>query len=182
MIDTIKNFKLKDFFQQDVKTINEYVLLLQWVEPIPTKNDIFYMKLRDVDFIKSNLGEGDEALIEIIARVQGIENDDVLEMEITKFFGLLNDVKKQIERINHAENVSLSETHPNIKWETVNGSERMAKFGIFNTLDNLAGGDILKYDKIMDITYADVFTKLLMDKTRNDLNIEMSKIKTKENV
>ena len=67
----------------------------------------------------------------------------------------------------------------NVKWETVDGSARMAKFGIYNTLESLSGGDALKYKKYMEMEYSEVFTILLMRKTASDLQTEMNKIKTK---
>jgi len=178
-MNEIKNYKLKDFVIQDEQTIIDYVNLLQYVEPIPTTKEVFHLKLKHVDFIKEALTDNNDLmLIKIIALVQGITEIKVFEMPITLFFGLLNSVKEQIKIIAKAEQNTLASDIPNMKWESVNGSERMNKFGIYNVLDNLADGDILKYESILNLSYADVFTKLRMNKVKEDLTNEMNKIKT----
>jgi len=176
----IYNYKLKEFLNQEKDVIIEYINVFKYLKPIPTENDIYYLRLKDVDFIKTNIGSGDnDAIIKIISMVQGIKKKEVYELEILEFFGLVNSVKEQIKVIVDNEINHLSDSIPNLKWEAVRGSERLQKFGIYNTLDNLSGGDILKYKSIMKLNYADVFVKLLMDKTKNELNNEMSKTKTK---
>ncbi|WP_431137468.1 hypothetical protein [Psychroserpens mesophilus] len=202
-MEEIKNYKLKDFLKQPTELILEYVEILRLLKPIETKYDIYNLKLKEVEFIKENLNlTNDETIIEIISMVQGYEDyvtpkwltkilpskvvqylnakkkRKVLNLRITEFFGLLNNVKNQLEQISKAEASSLTSEHTNIKWEQVNGSERLQKFGIYNTLDALADGDILKYDAIMNLEYSEVFTKLLMNKTNSDLQHEMQNIKT----
>ena len=59
----------------------------------------------------------------------------------------------------------------------VEGSQRMSKFGIYNTLENLSGGDILKYKEIKNLKYSEVFMVLLMKKTASDIRADMAKIK-----
>jgi hypothetical protein len=182
ILTEIKNYKLVDFFKQPLELILDYVDILQHIEPVPTKNEVFHLKLKDVEFIKENiLSDDDEALVEIIALVQGMEIKEMMKMEVVEFFGLFNSVKEQLITINKAEASSLVSTNTNFKWEAVNGSERLSKFGIYNTLETLSGGDILKWNQIMEIPYSDVFTKLLMNKTNNDLQEEMNQIKELKN-
>ncbi|WP_339875200.1 hypothetical protein [Olleya marilimosa] len=179
-MEQITNYKLKDFFKQDITLIQDYINILQHLEPVPTKNEVFHLKLKEVEFIKNNLSnDDDEALFEILAMVQGVKESQILNTGIIEIFGLINSVKEQLERIQKAEASSLVSDNTNIKWETVNGSERMAKFGIYNTLDALSDGDILKWDAILELKFSDVFMKLLLNKTKNDLESEMNNIKTK---
>lgn len=175
----INNYTLSEFFKQDLNLINDYVNILQYVNPKKTHQDIFYMKLKDVEFIKQNINSvEDKPLVEIISKVQNIKESQVMNISILDFFGLMNSIKEQLEVINQAELNSLTSDHTNMKWEQVNGTERLQRFGIYNILDSLSGGNILKWDAIMELQYADVFTKLLMDKTQNDLQHEMQNIKT----
>lgn len=178
-ITDIKNYRLKDLFKKDKQIVDDYINILQWVKPVETKRQVFYMKLKHVDFMKQHVSASDdESIIKIVGLVQKLNKTEVMNLPITEFFGIWNSVKQQIEQITDAELNSLSSEYPNVKWEAVNGREKLEKFGIYNILDNLADGDILKYKKIMNLSYADVFTKLLLDKTKEDLLRQMDKIKS----
>jgi len=178
-METIKNYRLKDFLTKDRELIAEYMNVLQFTAPVFTKKKVFHLKLKQVEFIKQNLNSNDDkAIIKIISIVQKCKKKEILKMPIVKFFGLYNSVKEQIEKISNAEQNSLTTEITNIKWEAVNGSERMQKYAIYNTLDALAEGDILKYNKIMNLPYSEVFTKLLMEKEKKALQDEMNAIKT----
>lgn len=207
MVTEIKNYKLKDFLKQPTELIFDYINVLKHLKPIDTNNEVWYLSLKEVEFIKENVGiTNDESIIEIIGIVQGYEDiklpkwlkmilpkriesyinnskkRKVLNLRIIEFFGLLNSVKEQLEQINNAELSSLVSSNPNMKWELVNGSDRLKRFGIYNALENLSDGDILKWDKIRELQYSEVFTKLLMNKVNSDLHHEMQNIKTTNNV
>lgn len=179
----IINFKLKEFLNQDPELIQEYIVALQYLKPIETVKEVFHLKLKHVEHIKQNLySNQDSELIKIVARVQGLKLKEVFEMKIVEFFGIISSIKVQIDTIAKAEDNRLSPTEINFKWEAVEGDEKMSKFGIYNTLENLSGGDILKYKKIMNLPYSEVFTTLLMKKTASELQKQMDKIKTKQDV
>jgi len=179
-MEFIKNYKLKEFYKQSTELQEEYINLLRFSLPIPTAKVLWDLSLKDVDFIKSSFGSGDDSdMFEIISRVQGVPVEDVLNIKIVEFFGLIADVKKQIEEIHKVELTALTPSGANFKWEAVNGSEKMSQFGIYNTLEQLSGGDITKYAEIMEMEYSEVFTVLYMKKTRLELDEEMSKITSK---
>ena len=176
----IKNYRLKDFIKQKPELINEYVTALQYVRPKETKNKVYHLSLKDVEFIKKNIyTENDEALIEIISKVQDIKKKKVFKLRIVDFFKILTSIKKQITIISKAEESSLTSSEINLKWLAVNGDERMSKFGIYNTLELLSNGDALKYEDYMNKSYSEIFTILLMRKTASDLKLEMEEIKLK---
>lgn len=176
----ITNFKLVDYLNQPSELINEYAVALRYIKPKPTKKEVFHMKLKHVDFIKRNLySKNDVDLLGIVSRVQKISKSKVLDMEIIDFFGIINSIKEQMNTILSAEETSLTPAEVNVKWEMVNGSERMSIFGIYNTLESLSGRDALKYKKYMNMNYSEVFTILYMRKTAAELAAEMDKIKTK---
>jgi len=136
------------------------------------------MKLKHVDFIKDNLMESDVGIIvKIISMVQKISTKEVYNMEIITLYGLLNSIRNQIDTIVQAELNSLCSNHANFKWESVNGSEKLHKFGIYNTLESVSNGDITKWKSIMNIPYSDIFTKMYMDRVKADLQMEMEQIK-----
>lgn len=179
-MDVINNYKVKDFLKKDIETIEEYIGILKYINPTKTKNKIFDMTLRNVQSIKDYLLEGTfEELIKCAIITEEKTEKEILSIGIVEFWGIIQGIVKQIEDINHMERVSLTSEHANFKAEAVNYSEKMSKFGIYNTIDRLANGDITKYETILDLPYADVFTKMYMDRVKSDLEKDMSNIKTK---
>ena len=60
------------------------------------------------------------------------------------------------------------------------GLDMFDEFGIMNTVNALANGDILKYDEVMKIDYNTVFIKLKMSKFERIFNENYSKIMAKK--
>jgi hypothetical protein len=179
----IENFKLIDFFNQPSELIAEYMTVMKFLKASKTRKQVFNMKLKKVEFIKRCLNSGiDRDLIKMISKIEKISEEAVLEMPIIDFFGLVRSVKDQVELISRAEENGLSSSTIDVKWLAVNGSERMAKFGIYNTLDKLTGKKPHLYKKYMNMIYSEVFTILLKWKEEEDLIKEMDAIKTKKDV
>lgn len=175
----IINYKLKDFIFIDEKTKREYAVALRFLKPVDTETEIRFHTLRDVEGFKSAFNTGDETgIIEMVGKVQGLSDKEIMELDIISFFTLLNSCKAQIKQISEAEK-SLIDDYVDVKWEMVNGSERMAKFGIYNTLDNLTGNKPHLYDTYMSMQYSEIFLILLKRKTERQLQREMNEIKTK---
>lgn len=190
----IENFRLRHFFKQPQEIVEEYIYALQYLKPLKTKHEIFHLSLRNVEFIKKALySEDNNDLIKVVKIVQGFNEWNVfgihiskpylfgtfrvLNLKIIEFFGIVSSIKKQISTIGRAEQSSLSSSEVNLKWEAVGGAEKMAKFGIYNNLDSLSNGDILKYSKIMELEYSEIFTVLYKRKTENELRLQMDKVK-----
>lgn len=177
----IENFKLIDFLNQDPELINQYTVALRYVKPCETEREIHSMKLKHVEFIKQTIeGGNDVDLIKIISKVQNCTKKEVFEFDIVKFFKIIASIREQVNTISKAEENSLTPSEIGYKWQIVNGSERMSKFGIYNTLESLSGGDATKYKHYMNMQYSEVFTLLLMRKTQADLHNEMNQIKEKK--
>lgn len=177
----IENFKLIDFFNQKPELIEEYIRVLRYIKPLETERKVFEMKLRHVEAIKRTVNSGNEAdLIYIVSKVQKISEEDVFEMKIIEFFGILHSIRNQTEVINKAEENGLSSSELDIRWLAVNGSERMSKYGIYNTLDRLTKKKPHLYKKYMNMIYSEIFTILLKWKEEEDLQKEMNAIKTKK--
>lgn len=176
----ISNFTLLEFINQPKELIEEYMICLRYLRPSETVNPVIHLKLKEVEQIKQTLNSGiDEDLIEIVSIVQGIKPKKVLDLKIIEFFGIVNSVKNQLERIIKAEEKGLTPSHIDQKWEQVRGSERMQKFGIYNTLDNLTGKKPHLYETYMNMSYSEIFTILLKWKEESDIQHEMNQIKSK---
>ena len=86
----IENFKLIDFFNQPSELIAEYMTVMKFLKASKTRKQVFNMKLKKVEFIKSCLNSGiDRDLIKMISKIEKISEEAVLEMPIIDFFGLV---------------------------------------------------------------------------------------------
>ena len=176
-MEHIRNVKVRELLKMPINEALDTITAMRYVKPLDTPKPIFNMTLRQVQNLKDLMSSG---TIEDIISCVDICVGNVDEMRILDFFKYLNSIKEQLESIAHAESVSLSSDRVNFKWEAVEGSEKMSRFGIYNTLENLSGGDVLKWEAILDLEYADVFTKLYMDKVKADLESEMNQLKTQQ--
>jgi hypothetical protein len=84
---------------------------------------------------------------------------------------------KQVEYINELEKNNLG--HTSDPDEMAAGIEDFGKYGAFIQFDNLAKGDVLKYDQVRQIEYNVCFTKLLLDAERLEFQERLNKIKSK---
>jgi hypothetical protein len=165
---------------QPREVVEKYLIILRHINTVETKRQLFNMKLKHVEFVKNNMNSNDDKdMIEIVSKVQKCTNEEALDIPIIEFFGLLNSIRKQLEIIMTAEENALVSSKVNIKWEMVEGSQRMSKFGIYNTLDKLTHKKPHLYKLYMNMIYSEIFTILLKWKTEEEIQEEMNNIKTK---
>lgn len=177
---TINNYKLIEYMNQPPEVIELYLVMLRYIKPLETKQKVLNMSLEDVEFIRTSINSSEDlSLIKIVSMVQELSEEEVLDLKIIEFFGLLNSIRKQFNTILDAEETAFTPSEVNVKWEMADGARRMAKFGIYNTLESLSGGDALKYKRYLDMPYSEVFTILLMRKEYSDIQAEMRRNKTK---
>ena len=81
----------------------------------------------------------------------------------------------EMKSINELESQYLR-SEPDIKMLQA-GINKLDQFGLLNTLDNLAKGDILKYDSIRQTQYNVIFDKQYMEVTKSEIEKKLSKIK-----
>ncbi|WP_067151030.1 hypothetical protein [Pseudotamlana agarivorans] len=175
-MNTITNYILEDFLQQDDQLIKEYVEILVHLTPIETNIKLTDLTLREVETIKKTISDENE-FINIISMVQGISEEEVLQLEIIEFFPLLKDVQNQLISLVNKEMNHLKPKYSDSRFEILDGSKRLEKFGVYNVVNSLANGDILKFDSILDLKYSVVFVKLYLDKEIQDLQHEINKMK-----
>lgn len=176
MNHTIKDYTLKEFAMQPEELQAEYTRLLSFSEPLETNKTIWDLKLKHIDRLKTSELQDFEVIVKTIAKMQGVPASKIWSSRITVFFRLFNSLKEQLEGLVNAEN-ALVPAHSNTKWEIVEGSKRMQKFGIYNTLIPLAKQLNTTIKGVNNMVYAEVFTILLRDKTLSDLQHEMNDIK-----
>ena len=81
----------------------------------------------------------------------------------------------EMKSINELESQYLR-SEPDIKM-LQSGINKLDQFGLLNTLDNLAKGDVLKYDAIRQMSYNVIFDKQYMEVTKSEIEKKLSKIK-----
>lgn len=198
-MEKIVDYKFKDFIKlEDSELIEKYLLILEFIKPInEVENPNYYswdndkpkiikikplleLSFGQVTEIRNNFNNATiDSIIESISIVTGLQNKEIFKFTITRIYGIINSIKEQLEIISSMEINELSDEEDDIDLITVNANERMAKFGVLNTIDSLANGDLLKWDEIEKLPYLTVFTKLKMDKEKNKIQKEVSELQKK---
>lgn len=183
-MEELNNYKIGEFFQiQDEELVANYMFYLEGLKPkneiniddkIIKVTDIKEMKFFEVTNIRELISEpSTEGIIEVFTMVTGLENNELLKLDIIQFYAVLNHIQKTIIEINNMENNHLTSNHENIKLEMVNAGQRMGVFGPLNVIDSLAGGDITKWEMIENMPYLTVFSKLYMETVKSDIERDL---------
>jgi sugar/nucleoside kinase (ribokinase family) len=81
---------------------------------------------------------------------------------------------------NENEMNELTDDEIDINLEITKANERMAKFGVLNTIDALAKEDILRWSEIEKLPYLTVLNKLIMDKEKHKIQQEIVELQRKQ--
>lgn len=101
-----------------------------------------------------------------------VDVQNVPENKAMKFILWIIDELKSIRELES----TYLRSDPDIKLLQA-GINNLDKFGTNNTLDNLAKGDILKYDSIRQLPYNVVFDKQYLETTKSEIEKKLAKIK-----
>jgi hypothetical protein len=149
-------------------------------------NKLFSVEIEDMKFLSYKLNKMiiPECLTEgnILLLLQKVfkEKDVKISLEdinreepqnVLCFIFWLLDSQEEINQLESEQLQSLPDAEM-----TNAGIENFNQFGIINTIDALAGGDILKWKKVIKMSYIDVFTKLKKNKVESEYNKSYSKI------
>lgn len=102
------------------------------------------------------------------------EQLDVDQIMLYDTIAISNDLYKQLEAVDKLE-VKHLVVHPTDEQRKA-GIGAFRQFGITNTIDSLAGGDVLKYDEVLKLDYNTVFVKLKRSKVEAEFQRKYSKI------
>jgi len=87
---------------------------------------------------------------------------DALNKSLGEVIPLYKAILKQIKEILEVEKHNLD--NPPSAEQIRAGIEEFSKLGYFNTIDDLAGGDPIKYDAVLELEYIVIYNKLLKSK------------------
>ena len=171
MRETYKKYTFKKFLSLDPVLMQEYEstgLLLKpdsWgindfmTWPYITVKEIQLTLSQDYDY---------EQVINIIKELTGMSVKKILGKSWIDIFKFIKFVFKSIERINELEKKLIYEPDAD---EQNAGIEMYNEFGVFATIDRLAGGDPLKYDEIGKTEFSVIFVKLRL----NQVDVQFAK-------
>lgn len=133
-------------------------------------------------FIKEQLpqlfekGEFDKLLFEMLKdRGVNVFMIDVQKISTNEALKFILWIRDELEAIANLEKTYLVSS-PSAKMFQA-GINRLDQFGLMNTIDNLANGDILKYDEVRKLRYNVVFDKQYRDIILKEIQEKLSKIK-----
>jgi hypothetical protein len=101
--------------------------------------------------------------------------EDIKKIPIDKAMELILWIIDEMKSIAELEMTYLK-SDPDVKMLQA-GINELDQFGIKNTLDNLSGGDVLKYDLIRKLKYHEVFDKQYMEVVKSRIEKKRSIIK-----
>lgn len=118
-----------------------------------------------------------EELFYLMLKDRGINlfKVDIQNIEINQAMSFILWIIDELKSVNELEKAYLT-SDPDVKFLQAGGNN-LNKFGLMNTLDNLAKGDILKYDSIRQLPYNVVFDKQYLEVTKSEIEKKLAKIK-----
>lgn len=124
-------------------------------------------------FAKNNF----EELFYLMLKDRGVNlfKVDIQNIEVNHAMSFILWVIDELKSVNELEKQYLT-SDPDVKFLQAGGNN-LNKFGLMNTLDNLAKGDILKYDLIRQLPYNVVFDKQYLEVTKAEIEKKLAKIK-----
>ena len=198
-METIINYKLSEFLQiKDENLIQSYTVILEHIKPLKEINNPNYhwynkhpktiqiIPVRELTFdevttIRDNFNDGSvEAIFECIRFITGLKDKQIINFNIVQFYGIISNMKSELIELSKLEIENLADDTFDANVDAVNAKQRMSRFGAVNILDSLANGDVLKWTEIEKLPYLTVYTKLLMDKTKNDIQAEIAELQRKK--
>lgn len=198
-METIINYKISEFLQiQDENLIQSYMVILDLLEPLKEINNPIYkwyknqpktiqikpikeLSFGEVSNIKDNFNEGSiQGIFEAITLITGLKDKHIIGFTILEFYGIISNIKSELIELANLEMDNLADDTFDVNVDAVNAKQRMTRFGVLNVIDSLAKEDILKWTEIEKLPYLTVYTKLLMDKTKNDIQAEIAELQRRK--
>lgn len=158
----------------DEETKGQYIALGLALNPeggdIEDLQSIEWGKIKEIQGV-INIDFTLDIMLHVCSTIKDIKN--IEELKWTKLFPFYNFILAGLKKISKLEERLSYE--PTI-YELSAGIEDYNQYGIFVTIDRLAGGDPLKYEQITKLPYNIVFSKLLLNLTDSNFQKKYSEI------
>lgn len=143
----------------------------------PKVNDLFFLQWKWIIKIKKSLTESNlKAVKELIQAVFPISTDEQFyNCSIFDVFAAYTWVVEEVEKIYQAEKMKLYKK-PTQK-QIAAGIEDFDQLDDVPVVDSIAGGDIRKWNEVLELPYGQVLRKMLLNKIQNEYNERLSKQK-----
>ncbi len=180
MINEIENITVMEFFSLPQQDMVRQYNLLRMLKESDTLNKKTATKMlmqpyaAIVTLKKLYSNQTPEAITQMIEVVFGLNHLRQMSIRILDYFPALNFIINGIEYISQIETSRLSSQE---KEELViAGIHKMRIYGDLTVIDQLAGGDLLKWSAVEKMPYQHVFTKLCMEKDRAEIQENYNEI------
>lgn len=181
----IRNVKLRNFFKLPENKQKATITLLQVVKGKPSftikgvkhgvNNSVTELTFGEVIQLKHLIAKGQtESIIEAVKLVFKL---DPLDMPVVQFYECVNFLIKDVTNIVSVEKERY-QTLPTPYDDKLQqaGAEELNMFAELPIIDNLAGGDILKYRRIEKLPYTTVHFTLWMRAVKENINIRFQEL------
>ncbi len=135
----------------------------------PKQMNFWDLSWSDIILIRDAIEK--KEIFEIFKIVYNLTEIEFVRMDLFNAFASYKWITNQLREISEVEAERLASEYD--EEEKAAGAEEMQEFGYSVILDSLAGGDLLKYSKYLKINYTKIFRKMLMEKTRYEINKQM---------
>lgn len=185
MINEVENITVLEFFSQPQdQMVQQYNLLRMLKESDKLENQkAIKMMMQPFSVIvtlkKLYMNQTPESIVNMVELVYGLSNKKQMSILILEYFPALNFIMNGLQYISHLETVRL--TAQEKEELVIAGIHKMRVYGDLNTIDQLAGGDLLKWSEVEKMPWQHVFTKLCMEKDRAEIQENYSEIMRTKN-
>ncbi len=175
--------KVKDLNKLTDTEVKEVVVMSKLTKEDTTLKPFTSLKFGEVLELKgfARNGLNDDLVskvLEIANSEKGKAKRKFDKWKLKKFFAVVNFIENQFKYLGELEQKLDTETENDL---IVAGIDDLNKFGDLNTIDALAGGNILKWQQVLELPYEDVYNKLLKTKTEEDIKKRLETIYKSKN-
>ncbi len=139
----------------------------------PKQENLWLLTWNDIILLKKYINQKD--LLGFLKLMYGIDEKQFIKLDAYNAFASWKWITNEIKKLVEIEVQELEEEIPDELKDA--GIEEMQRFDYTPALDKMAGGDLTRYDEFLNLTYAKVFRKMVMEKVLREINE-----KYKENV
>ncbi len=169
---------LIDVILQNVKPKNTIAVKYQskYYKQQPRINDLFEIEWKWIIKIKQNMQQPTlMAVFEILKGIFSINETQFYNASVFDVFAAFAWVTEEMQVVFEAERLKLH-SKPTQKQISA-GIEEFDQLDDVPAIDSMAGGDLEKWDEVLEMPYGKIMRKMLLNKIQNEYNERYMKLK-----